>query len=166
MSHPSLNAIFERCTEEGDCWLWQDGVNGAGWPSISIGGRTQYVRRVVRGMMDGEPVPARMRVPAKCGQRLCVSPYCSIVCTHRTSHRMAAERGAFGRPDAILRTTLRQRAQSAYSDELVSQIRTSEEDTATVCQRTGMSSSHVRRIRSGEARRDLSNPLNGLGARA
>ena len=93
--HQTIERLIARCVEEGDCLLWQGGCDGHGRPQCRHGGKTCYVRRVMRELVDGKPVPAGRVVPACCGHRLCVSPKCSEVGTDKRRAQLAAQRGAY-----------------------------------------------------------------------
>jgi hypothetical protein len=52
-------------------WLWSGGVNGGGYPIISLDGRVAYVSRFLYEADHGEP-PGRLY--STCGVQLCVKP--------------------------------------------------------------------------------------------
>ena len=90
-----LKLIQSRCTEDGPCWIWLGATDGHGRPQMRHEGRTTYVRRVVRALADGAPVPAKRVVASRCGNKGCVSPECSVVATHKQKAQFGAERGAY-----------------------------------------------------------------------
>lgn len=160
----NLETIKDRCIEEGECWLWQGSLDGHGRPQKRHEGKTVYVRRLVRELADGEPVPRGLVVAAKCGQKLCVSPHCSVSATTKRKAQMAAKRGAYNNPSKAAKMTLMKRAASWITDELVQQIRMAPAPASRIAQETGVSLSHVKAIRRGTARRDFSSPFAGLMA--
>lgn len=160
-----LKQILSNCTEEGKCWLWNGGLDGHGRPQKRHNGKTVYVRRVVRELADGEPVPANLVVPASCGHKLCVSPDCSSRATHKTKAVMAAKRGAYNNAAKTAKQTAAKRAKSWITDELVEQIRIAPGPASRIAEETKVSVSHVKAIRRGDARRPLASPFAGLGAR-
>ena len=161
-----LKVIHSRCIEDGPCWIWQGATDGHGRPQMRHEGRSAYVRRVVRVLVDGAAVPANRVVAARCGNKGCISPDCSIVATHKQKAKMGAERGSYTNIKKTIKAMVTKRAKSRYSDELVHQIRMAPPPATRISRETGVSLSHVKGIRRGAARRDLSNPFAGLGARA
>lgn len=157
-----LTDIKARCIEEGDCWIWQQGVDGHGRPQIRFNGKTSYTRRVARELADGKPVPESKRVPAECGNPLCVSPKCSLVASQKKVSRMASARGAFNNPSRILKMALTKRRQSEISDEIVKKVRSHPGPASAAALEAGISLSHAKAIRSGRSRKDYTNPLQGL----
>jgi hypothetical protein len=120
---------------------------------------------VVRALVDGTPVPANRVVASRCGNKGCVSPECSVVATHKQKAQLGAQRGAYTNIKKTVKAMVTKRAKSRYSDELVQQIRMAPPPAMRISIETGVSLSHVKGIRRGAARRDLSNPFAGLGAR-
>jgi hypothetical protein len=159
------DSIRARCIAEGNCLLWQGGNDGKNRPQCRHGGETVYVRRLMRGLVDGKDVPVGMSVACTCGNKLCVSDLCSTIVTDKGRARLAAARGAFSRRDKIIRTTMGIRARSKISEALVIEIRCSDGSCREIAERTGVSLSHVKSIRRGSARAPLSSPFAGLGAR-
>jgi hypothetical protein len=157
-----LEAIRARCREDGQCWIWQGGCDGKGRPQIRHDGIVVYTRRLARQLSDGKPVPRNMRVPSECGRKLCVSPECSVVGTVATVRRMAADRGAYSKANRNLSQMRTKRARSAISDETVQAIRNAPGPCSRIAAETGVSESHIKAIRRGTARRDLSNPFGAL----
>jgi hypothetical protein len=166
MSRPTLTQTVEslraRCVEEGDCWIWKGCTDSHGRPQARHNGMVQYVRRLLRELTDGKPVPSNKMVPCLCGQSLCVSPACSLVTDSQGKARLASQRGAFNRPDKLLRMVATMRAKSPITDALVGQIRTAEGPCSRIAAETGVSLSHVKAIRRGAARKDYSSPFAGL----
>ena len=159
-----LRLIHSRCIEEGSCWLWQGALDGHGRPQKRHEGRTVYVRRLVRELFDGAAVPANRVAANACGRALCVSPACSVVATNKERARMAADRGAYTSIARTVKVMLTKRAASWISDELVQQIRVAPAPASRIAKETGVSLSHVKAIRRGAARRDISSPFAGLMA--
>ena len=110
-----LKLIKSRCTEEGRCWLWTGAQDGHGRPQMRHDGKVVYVRRLVRELTDGQPVPKGFVAAASCGQKLCVSPHCSCVATHKQRAQMAAARGAFGGATRTRKMTRTKRQAPGFS---------------------------------------------------
>ena len=72
----TLDTLPMYCTSYGQCLLWDQSVNSAGYPQATldgIGGR--MVRRYVYSLM-GKELQKNLIVSPSCGQKLCVSPDC------------------------------------------------------------------------------------------
>lgn len=157
-----LDLIRSRCIEDGQCWLWQGGCDGHGRPQIRHEGVVVYTRRLARQLRDGKPVPAHLRVPNACGRKTCVSPECSVIGTVATVRKMAADRGSYLKANRNIRQMQTKRARSAIDEDVVRGIRNAPGPCSRIADETGVSLSHVKAIRRGTARRDLSNPFGGL----
>jgi hypothetical protein len=70
----NLKTIRDRCTEDGDCWIWQQGVNSAGHPQARVYGKSEMVRRHALVESGKEPYGRYKRVTDTCGNRLCCNP--------------------------------------------------------------------------------------------
>lgn len=156
-----LKLIRSRCTEEGECWLWDGCLDGHGRPQKRHNGKTVYVRRLVRELVDG-PVPASMVVAASCGTKRCVSPSCSCTVTHTKKAKMAATRGAYSNPAKFAKMVASRRATSRITEEMVRQIRLAPPPASRIAVEMNVSESHVKAIRRGSARKDMSSPFAGL----
>lgn len=160
-----LKIIKSRCKEDGECWIWTGATDDRGRPTMHYKGKTMAVRRVVRMLTDGKDIPTGMQVPCECGRTGCVSPECSSVTTPKQRAVMAASRGAFNRPDAMLKSMMTTRARSHITEEMVRRIRDADGPAWRVADAEGVSLSHAKSIRAHRARRDYSSPFAGLGAR-
>lgn len=161
----TLDDIKARCEEVGDCWIWQGGCDGHGRPVLSQNRRSVYARRYVRELVDGAPVPAGKVAASRCGDRKCISPHCSVVATTREKARMASARGAYLNPSRDAKVVLKRRAASRFSEEVIERVRQADGPAYRIAAEVDMSVSHVKAIRRGDARKPLSSPFAGLGAR-
>lgn len=158
----NLEDIRTHCTEEGKCWLWNGGCDGHGRPQCRHGGKTAYVRRLVRELADGKPVPRHLETACACGRKLCVSPECSVATTPKRRAQMASQRGAFRNVNKAIKCALTKRAKSHISDELVKWIKDAPGTCRDIAHGAGISLSHIKAMRNGTARKDYSNPFAGL----
>jgi hypothetical protein len=157
----TLNWLHERVKDEDGCLVWQKCISGNGVPQGYIGGKVVTVRRFLWNESHEEPCPANMQVRPKCNNPLCVKP----------SHLRAYPKNEFhkGKAHALpWRNAYAQtaRANSRFSDELINEIRDSQEPGRVLAERHGMSETYVSRIRRGKARQDYTNPYLQLMARA
>jgi hypothetical protein len=74
---PLLDRIKDRCkVDEEGCWVWTQGVNEIGYPTMSVAELSRspiYVRRLVFTVACG-PLHARRRVYSTCENKLCCNP--------------------------------------------------------------------------------------------
>jgi hypothetical protein len=71
----NLKTIRDRCTEDGDCWIWGWAVNSAGHPLARVNGKPgQMVRRVALLEFGKKPTGKYRRVTDLCGNKLCCNP--------------------------------------------------------------------------------------------
>ena len=148
----TLEGIKARCVTEGDCWLWQGASDGHGRANMRRDGRSVPVRRVVRELVDGQPIPTGKRVAAKCGDKECVSPECSVIVSHKVALRMAAKRGAYGNLSRTMKGMATKRASSKFSEEVIALVRAHPGTSKEAAAANGMSVSHAKAIRRGVAR--------------
>ena len=169
MSRPivtqTIARLSARCVEEGDCLIWQGGLDGHGRPQCRHQGKTCYVRRVMRELSDGKPVPQGRVVAAKCGNALCVSPACSVVGTDKHRAQLAAQRGAYRSAAKFARIAVTKAKRSRFPDDVVNQVRQHPGPATAAAASVGMSLSHAKAIRRGTARAtSVRNPFAGLMA--
>ena len=161
-----LALIEVQCVKEGKCWIWKGSKDDRGRPQMHFNGKTMYVRRVARILVDGCDIPEGMNVACECGKTDCVSPDCSVVATPTQRAQLAAKRGSFNRPDAIRKTVLTVRARSRITDEMVESVRVFDGPAHEAAKLANISTTHAKNIRNGTARKDyINNPFLGLGAR-
>lgn len=159
----TLDSLRDCCEEVGQCWIWQGATDGKGRPQLRNGLHgTRSPRRLVRQLTDGKPVPAHLVVTCKCGDILCISSDCSVVATNSTTHKMAVARGSYRNAARDIRMALTKRAQSHISEDMVQIIRLAQ-SALDGHRQTGVSLSHCKAIRRGDARRSYSSPFAGLG---
>lgn len=158
----TVQSLQARCVEFGNCWLWQGGTDSKGRPQTRHAGKVHYVRRLVRSLTDGAPLPVHLQAAATCGTTLCVSPHCSVPATPTKRGKLASARGAFRNPVKLRRMMATKRARSPFNDSLIARVRAMPPPCSAIAAATGISVSHVKAIRRSAARRDLSNPFNDL----
>ena len=98
-----LKAIHDRCVEEGECWLWGQGVNSRGYPQMSFNGRRGLMVRRVAMELAGRACPQGMLVEARCKNKLCVNPAHLQWATFAMMPKRGKENGSYKRRDSYLR---------------------------------------------------------------
>jgi hypothetical protein len=75
----TLKTVQDRCIEDGECWIWQQGVNSKGYPQACINGKGGLiVRRFVYENLMGRNLRKGFVVSSRCNNRLCCSPDCLV----------------------------------------------------------------------------------------
>lgn len=159
--------LRDRSYEFGDCWIWTQGTNGAGYPQVKVpGGTAQLVRRLAAAV-GGKPPAKGQPVTTTCGEKLCVNPEHMKPSTKKAIGKAAAARGAFsGLSRAGKIAGARRAGLVKLTDEQVAEIRASDDTDKVLGEAYGVKSYYVARIRRGDARKDYASPWAGLGARA
>jgi hypothetical protein len=150
----TLDTVRRRCTIVGDCWIWDQGVNGAGYPMGTINGQGgAMVRRFVIEVTGQAPKTARKwRAACACDNKRCVSPVCLFPSTHSAIQKRVYAEGV--RIPALEREARSRAAVASFgklTEEQVIEIRTSSGVTdAELGQRFGVARNTVRAARAGE----------------
>lgn len=152
IDYKTIASLTARCLEEGDCLIWQGGLDGHGRPQCRHGGKTRYVRRVMRELTDGKPVPRNRVVAAECGNVLCVSPACSEVATDKRRGELASARGAYTSAAKTARMVVTKAARSQFDETIIARVRQHPGPSTKAAAEAGMSVNHAKAIRRGAAR--------------
>lgn len=93
---PSLSwrQLIARCTEEGDCLLWNQGLVSSGYPQARIDGRSQLVARYVYVHLLGKELRKGYVLTTRCGNKLCLAPCCLMQITYSERMRRSYASGA------------------------------------------------------------------------
>lgn len=158
-SEKLMSNIKARCTECGDCWLWDGAVNVAGLPRYGKGS----ARRRIWAALNG-PIVGPYFVGCNCDERRCLNPKHLVL---RTKSSVSKD----GHANAIkakrhLAVTIIARAKGKLNDQAARQIRESDETLKVLAERYGVHFSLISKVKTGKAWRPLSSPFAGLGARA
>lgn len=162
LERPGLfDRILAKVREDGACLIWT-GATSRGCPVISHRGHTCSVRRLMYEAVTGHRVPAGRVPSSRCRDIACVSPDCLMVPTVSELRTIDAQRGVYSHPEACLKRRRAAAAAAKFSDELVQQARCFEGTCAQAAAATGISLSHVKKIRLGQARVPMTNVWRGL----
>lgn len=70
----TLETVHQRCTDDGDCWMWAQAVNSGGHPMASVERRPGVlVRRVAFTLAKG-PITPGLSIQNTCRRKLCCNP--------------------------------------------------------------------------------------------
>lgn len=157
----TINWLRARVVIDGDCWVWTGCMNGStkAVPVARIAGRSVTVRRVA-AHLGGHDEKAR-RFTVTCGNPRCVKPEHVIdeslvrVKKERSERRVSEhERKA--------RIAATKRKKATLTEELVAEIRASEEPGYRIAKRMGVTPKVIYDARAYRTWKDYSSPWAGL----
>lgn len=90
----TLDTVRNRCTEEGECWLWDQSLNSCGYPQACIDGKNTRVQRYIFAVLLGRRLQSRWVVTAKCRNKRCCAPDCLEAITRGELLKRAYASGA------------------------------------------------------------------------
>lgn len=157
--HPKVSAewLMARVREgECGCLIWT-GYSQKGSPKANLGKRSPInVRRLVWASAGNNLIKGR-EIICTCGTINCVA------LEHLKQVTRSEKQMGIKRPHmAVVNSMLARRATSKLPDEVIPQIRESDEPIGDIAARFGCSRQYVHMIRKGECRRDVGNPFAGL----
>lgn len=162
LERPGLfDRILAKAIDDGVCLIWT-GATSRGCPVMRHRGRLCSVRRLVFEATTGRNVPEGLVPASQCRRSACVSPDCLMVRTVSELRRIDAQRGVYSHPESNLKRRRASLSIAKFSEELVQQARTFEGTCAQAAAATGISLSHVKKIRLGQARVPMTNVWRGL----
>lgn len=145
--------IESSCTPEGDCMLWNHGVNDCGRPMAQHAGKCQCVRRVLLAL-HGVLVPKGMLVAVTCRNSHCLNRHHFLITTRAKLQKQLAAEGVFSRPDANAARTAGRRAGKGLKLNMAKarEIRGVKDTEAqqVTADRFGISKSMVQKIQRGD----------------
>lgn len=153
--------ILAKVVEDGGCLIWV-GATARKCPVIRHRGRTCSVRRLMYEATTGRNVPEGVVPSSRCRNTACVSPDCLMLPTLSELRMIDAQRGVYSHPESNLKRRRAALSAAKFSDELVQQARSFEGTCAQASAATGISLSHVKKIRLGQARVPMTNVWRGL----
>lgn len=160
----TIEAIYARCIEEGECWIWQGPVDTHGVPIMRITGsrKLHSVRRHIL-QINGR-VLGKLRATNTCSVPLCVNPEHAVGWTMKQLiTRAAQETGYANNRLRNAKIAAKKRALSPIPPELIEEIRTSPESGRAIALRLGHCQATIQAIRAYETWKDYNSPFAGLG---
>ena len=150
MKSETIKRIEDQCEWDGDCLLWQGGVNSKGHPLMSFQGKTgSLVRRVLQEVRTGRSLPKAVVMRAVCGNKLCMARDHCKEWTRAQVMAQLGERGELSRPDK--KRSNQRSAPKKLTPEQVAEIRSSNETGVELAKQYGVSHTNISRIRRGES---------------
>lgn len=150
-----VTRIRSRCIDDAGCWVWQGYMQKGVMPVVNIDDKIVPVRRALFQALHG-PVKKGHEVTATCETHGCVSCVEQVTFAERR-RRMAVKRNTGKRPNW-------KPAHSKLSVEKAREIRASEEPTAVLADRYGVSTATIGYVKAGKTWVEAT-PWTGLGAR-
>lgn len=152
----TISDIHARCTELGDCWLWQGSRTSTGHPIMPGPLRRVLVRRYVWQLL-GHELPERGHVlKATCGESLCCNPAHLAVWSRS---RLMADAYVSSRNTVVEYAARRagriKQGGTKVTLEVARRIRVDTRAAEAIAREIGISPSMVRKIRSGQCWRDV-----------
>lgn len=154
----TLARLLKHAEPTGECLEWTGHAAGGQHPQVKLGGRAgrvYNVRRVLWVLTRGF-VPANRQVGVKCDCELCVHPDCLVLRT-----RAAAMKGVKKSLLSARRMAATKRAKSKLTEEMVSEIRSSEKPAIWFDRNWRLGNGTASNIRRGRSRRDFSADMLG-----
>lgn len=152
----TLADLMRHVEDDDGCLVWTGHASSGRFPQWRVGGKVQPARRVVYQCCKGK-IKKGFFVGVNCGTDLCVHP----------DHVVARKRNANlkGVPLSLqhkISISVGRRAGRSITDDDVRTIRASDEDTASLALRFGISRQYVWSILRGDKRVDHASPWAGL----
>lgn len=157
-----LQKIKARCIEDGGCLIWPGAMADGNCPHMRNGRKYVNVRRFLYEQTTG-PIPQGMLIAVTCECKRCLRHVAPM--TTQQVRQKVADQGVYA--PAIHGPKVAagwRRAGVKHPEDVIREIRASDESGAALARRLNVSESHVSKIRRGAARKDYSNPFAGLGA--
>lgn len=158
-----IQYIRERCTEDGDCWIWNLGVTSNGTPTCHPPGEKQISARRYLAIGMGIKIAGKL-VTSKCCNKLCLAPD-HVLCTDRKtlgvmSHKHSGYASKIARCKKISDS---KRANFAkLTTEQVDYLRHGPGMVKDRAKELGISKSTASRIRAGLMWKDYTSPFAAL----
>lgn len=71
----TLQTVYDRCEEIGDCWIWAQSLKANGIPQACIDGKGgRNVRTYIYDVLSGKKRPPKSTVGSTCNERRCCNP--------------------------------------------------------------------------------------------
>jgi len=164
----TIESLMAKCTEEGDCQLWNGSTTKYGHPVMTFlcenKRTTTNVRRRVAQLM-GMKIEGMM-VSCSCNNALCISPACIEVISRKQLQlkTMKRERQQSRINTRAKLAKIAQRRSPVMSMALAREIRSSDETGRQIAARIGVSAQIVSRVRTNRSWVDFTNPYLRLKA--
>lgn len=160
-----LAVIHAKCTDEGDCWIW-DGALHCGHPVVRHGGKVISVRRYIAKHIHGRAVDGKLASTTCANSQCCAPAHIALVPRrqlNRSVTKLTRHQSQLSRNHKL---AMKKRALSTLTVDQVQQIRESDLPGRALAAQYGVVLYTVQRIRNGASWRDYSSPFAQLIGRA
>lgn len=156
-----LAAIHAKCTEDGDCWLWNGAIH-CGMPVLRAGSKVISVRRYIAIEIQARAIGTRL-ASTNCGNPRCCAPDHIAMLTRKQLNVRATQRTRHqNRLNRNHKLATAKRALSPLTADQVAEIRMSTLQGRPLAKKYGVALDTVQRIRNGRTWRDYASPFAGL----
>jgi hypothetical protein len=158
----TLDDIFKRTVEVGECREWTGSFTTSGVPLVYHRGQRTTVRKVVYEIRTGKQLPVGMVASTKCTNPRCVDHVLPLT-KAQMLERSRANTNQELRAAKIAAS--KRRTAAKLTPEQVQMIRDSKETSTALALRLGVHHSVPAGIRKGLMWKEFTTPFSGLGAR-
>jgi hypothetical protein len=146
----TIEAIYSRCEEVGECMEWTGTAVDGKHPRVFAGGRWLMVRRVVSSLFKDAPVPPLARCGSSCGSNLCVRAEHIVWRSYKQVGKAMSKSGVCSSAAARAGKRAARRSRSKLTPEKVQAILASTDSSSKEGLKHGVSGSTIRKVRAGQ----------------
>lgn len=156
--------IWSRCTEYGDCLLWDGAVDDCGVPQMRLPGsrKVEPVRRVLLLAM-GRNIAGKLAT-TNCRNQRCMHEK-HVVALTRKQLQVRSGKKLRGNPLRAAKLAIARRKTAKLDMEKVHEMRASGMNTRQAAAHYNVTQSTAAKVMRGEIWKDYSSPFAGLGER-
>lgn len=156
----SLDKIFSRCIEEGDCLIWQDSVNSCGQPMVSVGGKSVAARGLVFEAA-GKPLRKGHKITTSCDCRRCLKPEHVVQMTAAAIVKRACKKRGIAHRMRLAAAARPKSKLNGQTDDVLRRIHEGESQSAIALD-LGVSKGAIWRLATGRSFRSYGNHFPGV----
>lgn len=153
----TLEEIYARCTEDGDCLIWTGPANNYRHPTLS----GAAVRRIVWRLLHGE-IPDGKLVTTNCGDSLCLCKDHLVLTTKSEVSLKVAQRHDYALRKAASNARTAREKFGLITMDIARDIRESDKTGVALAAELGVSVYLISNVRTHKSWREHSNPFAGL----
>ncbi len=159
---PLQKHVKSKCEESGQCWDWNGAVQTHGQtPTMRHNGVVGSVRRFL-AMDLGKSVEGKV-VTQKCGNPMCVAPdHIAVMPRGELQRRISKTMNYKINTVRMKKISDKSRETSKLNEELVEQIRQSNQTQRIIAKAYGVTQATISCIKTGRTWRDYKNPFAAI----